>query len=884
MILHFEPNLQFQLDAINSVVRLFDGQPNDDGDTDFSVPEEGMLNFIDGIANRLIISEDQVLRNLQNVQRDNEIEVSNSLLGMNFSVEMETGTGKTYVYLRTIYELYKQYGFKKFVIVVPSVAIREGVLKNLEITHAHFQNLYDNIPVHYMVYDSNKISSLRGFATGNNIEILVINIDSFAKDENIINRPNDRLSGQLPVEFIRSSNPIVIVDEPQNMETEKRKKAVLNLNPLFTLRYSATHRNLYNLIYSLNPVKAYDLGLVKQIEVDSVIEENSTNDAFVSVDSITATKTKVSAKLSIMANERNGVSKKSVTVRAGDDLYRLSNEREIYRNGYIVEEIDVSNACITLSNGSVLYKGTTQGALTDEVMKFQMRKTIEEHLKKELKLHSKGVKVLSLFFIDRVVNYRQYDSNGNPQQGKFARWFEEIYSELIQNNRFKTLDKHNIQEIHNGYFSQDRKGILKDTSGETLADDDTYSLIMKDKEKLLNINNPLRFIFSHSALREGWDNPNVFQICTLNETKSEMKKRQEIGRGLRLAVDAEGKRIYDRNINRLTVIANESYNDFAKALQQEIEEDCGVEFAGRVKDKRERVSVKYRKGFEVDPKFLEIWERIKQKTSYRVYYDTDELIANASKAVKNLPDINPPSIRSTRVNILMTDEGVGTSYVGDRIERYGNQAWTIPDVLGYIQDKTELTRYTLAQIIEKSGRLNDILINPQLFLDICSQAILRTLNDLMIDGIKYKKIGNSEYEMRLFEEQELETYLNDFSFTVSDSSKTVYEEHIPLDSAVENQFANDCETSEQVKFYFKLPNWFTIPTPIGSYNPDWAIVFEDDAKVYFVAETKSTGQFNVDLDKLRKQEQQKIKCGKAHFEQIDEVEYRVVSRVGELAL
>lgn len=381
MILHFEPNLQFQLDAINSVVRLFDGQPNDDGDTNFSVPEEGTLNFIDGIANQLIISEDQVLRNLQNVQRDNEIEVSNSLLGMNFSVEMETGTGKTYVYLRTIYELYKQYGFRKYVIVVPSVAIREGVLKNLEITHEHFQNLYDNIPVHYMVYDSNIISSLRGFATGNNIEILVINIDSFAKDENIINRPNDRLSGQLPLEFIRSSNPIVIVDEPQNMETEKRKKAVLNLNPLFTLRYSATHRNLYNLIYSLNPVKAYDLGLVKQIEVDSVIEENATNDAFISVDSITATKTKVSAKLSIMANERNGVSKKSVTVRAGDDLYKLSNEREIYRNGYIVEEIDVSNACITLSNGSVLYKGTTQGALTDEVMKFQMRKTIEEHLK-----------------------------------------------------------------------------------------------------------------------------------------------------------------------------------------------------------------------------------------------------------------------------------------------------------------------------------------------------------------------------------------------------------------------------------------------------------------------------------------------------------------------
>ena len=413
MILHFEPDLQFQLDAINSVIRLFDGQPKDDGESEFFVQEEGKLNFIDGIANRLVISVEQILQNLENVQRDNGIEVSNTLHGMNFSIEMETGTGKTYVYLRTIYELHKQYGFKKFVIVVPSIAIREGVLKNLEITHEHFQNLYDNIPVHYMVYDSNRISALRSFATGNNIEILVINIDSFAKDENIINRPNDRLSGQLPIEFIRASNPIVIIDEPQNMETPKRKRAVKNLHPLLTLRYSATHRNLYNLIYSLNPVDAYDLGLVKQIEVDSVMDENSSNDAFISIDSITATKTKVSAKVTIMVNESKGVKKKSITVRAEDDLYKLSNEREIYKDGYIIEEIDASNGSITLSNGNVLYKGTTQGALTDEIMKFQMRKTIEEHLKKELRYKSKGVKVLSLFFIDRVANYRQYDANGD---------------------------------------------------------------------------------------------------------------------------------------------------------------------------------------------------------------------------------------------------------------------------------------------------------------------------------------------------------------------------------------------------------------------------------------------------------------------------------------
>ncbi|RNC64471.1 DEAD/DEAH box helicase family protein [Proteiniphilum sp. X52] len=882
MILHFEPNLQFQLDAINSVIRLFDGQPKNNGEADFFVPEEGTLNLIDGISNRLVISEEQVLTNLQNVQRENEIEASKSLQGMNFSVEMETGTGKTYVYLRTVYELFRQYGFKKYVIVVPSVAIREGVLKNLEITHEHFRNLYDNIPVHYMVYDSNKISALRGFATGNHIEILVINIDSFAKDENIINRPNDRLSGQLPVEFIRSCHPIVIVDEPQNMETPKRKKAIENLRPLFTLRYSATHRNVYNLVYSLNPVKAYDLGLVKQIEVDSVMEENSSNDAFVSVDSITATKTKVSAKLFIMANGQNGVCKKTVYVRAGDDLYRLSNEREIYRNGYIVEEIDAVNGCVSFSNGNVLCKGATQGALTDEVMKFQMRKTIEEHLKKELKLQSKGVKVLSLFFIDRVANYRQYDSNGNPQQGKFALWFEEIYAELIQKAAFQSLPECNVGEIHNGYFSQDKKGVFKDTSGETLADDDTYSLIMKDKEKLLNIQNPLRFIFSHSALREGWDNPNVFQICTLNETKSDMKKRQEIGRGLRLAVDSEGKRIYDRNINRLTVVANESYGDFAKALQKEIEEDCGVAFEGRIKNKRERVAVKYRKGFEADPKFLEIWDKLKRKTTYRVDYKTSELIKQAAKAVKDMPEIKSPSIRSTRVGITMTDEGVGTSYVGDRVVYYGAHAWNIPDVLGYIQNKTELTRSTIEEIVSQSGRIGDILINPQRFLDLATLAIKRTLNDLMIEGIKYQKIGGSEYEMALFEAQELEVYLNDFSFKVSDPSKTIYQEFVPLDSGVESRFAQDCETSDQIKFYFKLPNWFKIPTPIGHYNPDWALVFEDDTKIYFVAETKDTGTPQVDVSKLNGDEQLKIKCGKAHFEQFEEVEYRVVSRVGEL--
>ncbi len=882
MKLTFEADLPFQQDAIKSITDLFEGQHNDDSVFEFQLEETGQLNLINGVSNKLVLSEAQLLENLNAIQERNEIKVSTSLDGYNFSVEMETGTGKTYVYLRTIYELNKQYSFKKFVIVVPSVAIREGVLKNLEVTHEHFQNLYDNVPINFQMYDSTKVSNLRGFTTTNNIEILVINIDSFAKDENIINKPNDKLNGQKPIEFIQATNPIVIVDEPQNMETEKRQKAIEDLKPLVTLRYSATHKNKYNLTYSLNPVKAYDLGLVKQIEVDSIIEENAFNDAFISVDAITATKTKVTAKITINCNENGGVKKKSITVKVGDDLYKLSNEREIYADGYLIEEIDASNDCISISNGNILYKGDSQGGMTDEIMRFQIRKTIEEHLKKELKLNKLGIKVLSLFFIDKVANYRSYDNDGNEIIGKFARWFEEIYQEYISKPAFKKLDIFSVKETHNGYFSQDSKGKMKDTKGDTKADDDTYSLIMKDKEKLLNLDNSLRFIFSHSALREGWDNPNVFQICTLNETKSEIKKRQEIGRGLRLAVDQTGKRTYDQNINRLTVIANESYDDFAKALQKEIEDDCGVEFTGRIKKTQDRTPIKYRKGFEADPKFLEIWEKIKHKTTYRVNYNTADLITFSAKAVKELAEIKEPSIRSTKTGITMTGEGVGTEYKGESIESYGGYAWKIPDVLGYIQSKTELTRSTILDILVKSGRIEDILVNPQLFLDSSVQAIKRTLYSVMIDGIKYQKIGGSAYEMALFEAQELEIYLNTFSYKVTDTSKTIYEDFVPLDSGVESRFAKDCESSEQIKFYFKLPNWFKIPTPIGNYNPDWAIVFEDDKKIYFVAETKDTGTPIVDLIKLSAEEQMKIKCGKAHFNEFEDLEYKVVNKVGQL--
>ncbi len=878
MKLHFDSNQEYQLEAIKAVTDVFEGQPLSGGDFEFSLSNTGSFLSEIGVANSLRLTEEQIWENIKRIQEQNEIKMSNSeLQGMNFSVEMETGTGKTYVYLRTIYELNRLYGFKKFVIVVPSIAIREGVLKNLQITHEHFQSLYNKTQINYDMYDSKKISSLRGFASNNAIQILVINIDAFAKDENIINKPNDRLTGKKPIEFIQGTNPIVIVDEPQNMETEIRKKAINNLNPLCTLRYSATHTNLYNLVYSLNPVKAYDLGLVKQIEVDSVISENAMNEAFIQLESIKAAKTKITAKIKIDCNTDKGVVKKSFTVKPGDDIYKLSNEREIYRENFIIDEIDAGNGTISLTNGLMLSDGETRGGMNDEIMRFMMRRTVEEHLKKEKTYKSKGVKVLSLFFIDRVRNYRQYDDSNNPIKGRFAEWLEEIYQQEIVKPAYAGLLPYSVEEMHNGYFSQDSKGRLKDTEGESQTDYDTYKLIMQDKEKLLDPDTPLRFIFSHSALREGWDNPNVFQICTLNETMSEIKKRQEIGRGLRLSVNQNGERIFDRNINKLTVIANESYEDFAKALQKEIQDDCGVDFSGKVKDKRERRKVALRKGFEADPKFLQIWEKIKFYTRYSVSYDTGYLISEAAKAVNKMPETKRPSIKSIKKRVLITEEGIDGQLISDSVNNDYENSFEMPDALSYIQTKTELTRHTILEILKKSERSHEMLVNPQLFMDNAAQSIKDVLYRLMVDGIKYERIGDKIYEMRLFEDNELEIYLDEFTFSVNNKDKTIYENYIPLNSSIENQFAKDCESIENIEFYFKLPSWFKINTPIGAYNPDWAIVFKGEKKIYFVAETKSAGQ------ELRISERMKIDCGKAHFKEFEDVNFRgPISSVVEL--
>jgi len=881
MKLHFDPNQGFQLEAIQSAVDLFDGQPIDTGEYAFSLDEgiSGVLMSENGIGNNLVLEDEQILANLQKVQERNNIEPTEELAGLHFSIEMETGTGKTYVYLRTIYELNKLYNFTKFVIVVPSIAIREGVLKNLEITQEHFKTLFSREPAEFDEYDSSRVSRLRNFAASNNIQILVINIDSFAKDENIINRPNDKLSGKNPIEFIQATHPIVIVDEPQRMETKKRKTAISNLNPLYTLRYSATHLKLYNLVYSLNPVQAYDLGLVKQIEVDSVIAEDGFNDAFIRIEEFQSTKTRTGVRLTIDVNTEKGVKRKTITAKIGEDLYQLSNQREIYRDGFIINAIDITDESIDLSNGERVYLGQPTGALTDDIMKMQISRMIDEHFKKARKYEEDGIKVLSLVFIDRVANYRGYDDRGGVVAGKFAQWFEELFKEYTALPANKGLIPYEVEAIHDGYFSQDRRGRFKDSkTGKAKADEDTYELIMKDKERLLDINTPLRFIFTHSALREGWDSPNVFQICTLNETHSEMKKRQEIGRGLRLCVNQEGQRVFGRQYNRLTVFANESYEDFAKQLQTEIEEETGVKFEGRIKNKRDRKKIALRKGYHLDENFLDLWKKIKQKTIYRVDYSTKVLVSQAAKAIADMPPIQRPRIRAERTRMLMSERGIEGQYAGGQVEEVEGRKPDIPDIIGYIQNRTNLTRKTILAILKQSGRLPDVLVNPQLFLDQVVHHISVNLQNMMVDGVKYQMIDGVEYDMLLFEAKEIESYIENM-YVVTQPGKTIAD-HIIYDSGVEEQFARDCENDDQVEFFIKLPEWFVIQTPVGTYNPDWALIFKNDNKLYFVAETKSVPESAT--ENLRRNELLKIECGKAHFSEFTDVEYRQVQRLREL--
>jgi type III restriction enzyme len=909
----------YQAQAVDAVVKVFDGQPLAKSEFALTGQTTSVSYAGDGsIGNALHVSDAQLLFNVQAVQKSNGLQPSDALVAsvsdngklsfcpLNFTIEMETGTGKTYTFIKTLYELNKLYGFKKFVVVVPSVAIREGTIKNLQITRSHFAADYANVPCVPILYDSGKLTDLRHFAQSDALSVLVINIDSFTKDNNKIKQKGERAFA--PIEYIRAVNPIVIVDEPQNFETDVRRSALMDLNPLCTLRYSATHKNPYNLLYSLNPVQAYDLGLVKQIEVDGVLADQDQNQAYLELVRIDAKARGMTAKVRMDVNEATGPKRKELTLKLGEDVYTKSGQRDVYKDGYILNEIRADHGEIVFSGGRVLRLNQAQGGLSEDVMRFQIERTVAAHFAKLKNLQPMGIKVLSLFFIDKVANYRDYDDAGNATLGKLGVWFEEAFNQYTNKPEYRGLIPHAASAVHDGYFSGDKKGkgaqaktVWVDTAGNVAKDDSTYRLIMQDKERLLSAEEPLQFIFSHSALREGWDNPNVFQICTLNETQSALKKRQEIGRGLRLSVNKHGERVHDKRVNVLTVIPNESYQAFAKALQQEIEEETGVQFAGRIKNARAKAKIQ-RKALSAQDEalFQAIWNKINYQTRYSVRLDTPRLIATCIQALSDTHQyspVRPPRIRADKAKIVMRTEGVEGVHVGVGDSEARHFGTSVPDVYGYVQNRVHLSRSTIFSILDGSGRLGELLLNPQAFLDTAISAMKTCLQTLMVEGVQYHTINGRRYTMSLFDEEQ-ETYLSSVYPPANDDLTTpiaktllqaqALDEHkapqgeafacVLSDSAIESQFAHDCSVDERVKFFFKLPRRFKIPTPLGSYNPDWAVVFENDTRVYFVAETKST---TVEQNR-RHTENLKILCGRVHFALAPDVVFKDVTSVNQL--
>ncbi|MBF0181506.1 MAG: DEAD/DEAH box helicase family protein [Magnetococcales bacterium] len=966
MKLHFEPDLDYQLAAIESVCALFKGQ--EIGRTEFTVtysdPNRQLISDL-GVGNRLKMLEDEVHGNLKQAQLRNGLRPSDSLTSMDFTVEMETGTGKTYVYLRTIFELHRRYGFTKFVIVVPSVAIKEGVYKSIQIMEEHFRGIYVNAPFEYFLYDSGKLGQVRNFATSPNIQIMVVTVGAINKqDVNNLYKESEKTGGEKPIDLVRATRPVLIVDEPQSVDgglTGKGKAALSEMHPLCTLRYSATHVDKHHMIYRLDAVDAYERRLVKQIEVASLEVEGGHNKPFVRLLSVSNTRGRIAAKVEVDALQGKAVRRKTVTVQDGDDLEQITG-RSLYAD-HRIGEIRVAKGDEFLEvripgSETFLRPGNVIGDVEQDEMKRQMiRRTIKEHLDKEKRLRPLGIKVLSLFFIDTVANYRAYDADGNPVKGPYAEIFEEEYRRWIRhpdyNTLFREVDTETLPaQVHDGYFSIDKKGSWTDTAENNQANRDSaeraYTLIMKDKERLLGFETPLKFIFSHSALREGWDNPNVFQICVLRDMGSELARRQSIGRGLRLCVNQNGERQRGFDINTLTVIATESYEQFAETLQKEIEADTGIRFgivekhqfatiavtdeqgrmaplgveksealwkhlqatgyvdakgkvqdtlrtalkqgtldvpeaftaqapqiqeilkklAGRleIKNADERETVRVRKEVLCSPEFQALWDRIKHKTTYRVEFDNDRLLEECAKAIGGAPPISRTRLQISKADLAIGKGGVQAKETSKAAPvTIDERDIELPDLLSVLQDNTQLTRRSIVRILTSSGRLCDFAHNPQQFIELATEAINRAKRLALVDGIRYQRIGDDHfYAQELFEQEELTGYLKDM---LKGAKKSVFE-HVIYDSGgVERQFAEHLERNEAVRVYAKLPGWFKVPTPLGTYNPDWAVLVEKDGeeRLYFVVETKGRVDGQLFADDLRDKEKAKIACGKAHF-------------------
>ncbi|OFL73568.1 DEAD/DEAH box helicase family protein [Rothia sp. HMSC075F09] len=993
MRFQFDPHQPYQASAIEAVTDLFDGQPADADQlvTTFRLsPSEPALSDqgevsgqasldiaaeVGAVGNNLVLDEDTILANLQRVQDRNGLESAQALTdGLHFDVEMETGTGKTYVYLRTAFELAKRYRFTKFIILVPSVAIREGVKTSIDLMREHFRHLYPEINMDASVYSGKRAEEVRDFASATSLQFLVMTIDSLRGDENtrIMHQNRDKLAGLRPLDYLQATRPIVIMDEPQKkMGTDPSQLAVADLNPLCTLRYSATHREIRNLVYRLDPLDAHQLGLVKTIVVSDAQELGSTAKPYVKL-LPGVSRDPFKASLKLMCRKKDGsYAKRKVTATLGDDLERLSGGNPAYEGNWRVSEISVEPERIELSNHGYLHVGDEIGSNQDAVFREMIRETIREHIRKELTVHAKGIKVLSLFFIDKVASYLGDGINNLDANGDFAAWFDELYAEeLARQPEAKAIMPATALEARSGYFAQMKKSgkgksavmTFKDSSGKTKADDDAYELIMRDKARLLSMDEPVRFVFSHSALSEGWDNPNVFQICMLRDMASETERRQTIGRGLRLPVNQAGQRISDAGLAQLTVVANESYQAFASALQNEyqkagvaigfvrkqefsrlpimvdgketvlgakhsakiwdhlhqrgyindqgevqgswVPEQLGftIKLPGQyaeyeddvinivnackmetiIKRKRKRVTRKLNKELYAAPGFEEFWDKITQRTTYRVNFERQALVDACVNRIKTAPEIEPIRIQVTRTKMTMTRGGTKGSTLGLRgVNLTGS--YPLPDIVAQLQEATSLTRKTIIDILIASGRLGEFLDNPNDFIKMASTCIQEELAHVVVEGIQYEKIGGSIYELRELQEDGLEEKdrFLDQLYQVANTEKTDFN-YVVYDSEVERQFAEYLDGREDIRLFMKLPDKFRIPTPVGDYNPDWAIIKtevktevkteEGQDRLYLIRETKSS----LNPTKRRPGENAKINSAIKHFEAIG-VNYKVAA-------
>ena len=1002
---------KFQSDAAKAVVNVFAGQPYltptymmDRGADRYYRLTDTDEDFT-GWANQKLIpglTDDVILEHIRKIQRSEQIKPSDKLEGRyNLTVEMETGVGKTYTYIKTMYELNKAYGWSKFIVVVPSVAIREGVYKSFEITQDHFAEEYGK-KIRFFIYNSARLTEIDRFASDSSINVMIINSQAFnakGKDARRIYMKLDEFRSRRPIDIIARTNPVLIIDEPQSVEGKQTKERLKEFNPLVTLRYSATHKSdsIYNMVYRLDAQEAYNKKLVKKIAVKGISASGTTGtEGFVFLENIDVSGAFPKAIIRFEVKGKSGVKQVTRKVDQGYDLYEQSGQMEQYKNGFTISGIDARDDHIQFINGKKLYLGDVIGSVDEEqIRRIQIHETIVSHLERERQLFRKGIKVLSLFFIDEVAKYKQYDEAGQPINGEYADIFEEEYNDAIRSLQLefgdsdeymRYLDSITAASTHAGYFSVDKKGKLTDSKlsdkKEKTSDDvSAYDLIMKNKELLLDRDpkrSPVRFIFSHSALREGWDNPNVFQICTLKQSSSDVRKRQEVGRGLRLCVNEDGDRMdfnvlgnEIHNINVLTVIASESYEKFAKGLQGEIAEAVAYRpkavtatlFANReIKDdkgntqiidddlaqaiyedlllngyiKRGKLTDKYyedksngtvavaeevadsaaaiieiidgvyderssapenaRKNnvqLKVDdkklnmPEFKELWSRINSKTVYVVDFDSDELVKNSIAVLNSKLRVQKIfyKIESGSLESIESKEALEKGEAMKKNES-ASKTKTITanrsvkyDLIGKLVGETGLTRKDIVRIMTgiEPTVFDQYKFNPEEFILKAGQLINEQKATAIIEHITYHIIDDA-YKTDLFTDASIKGKMG---VNAMKASKHLYD-HIVYDSTNEREFATELDTSKEVAVYVKLPNGFYISTPVGKYNPDWAIAFyEGDVKhIYFVAETKgSTSSLQ-----LREIESGKIHCAKEHFKAIsgDKVKYDVVDSYQEL--